>query len=82
MEKEPINRPFTDLPAFVNAHKIHLKEFTETAIRTNIKDDACLLTEAMQNVRAIDENKKRIMKKDQTLRCKLRYFLQIEAPHQ
>jgi DNA-nicking Smr family endonuclease len=63
MEKEPINRPFTDLPAFVTAHKIHLKEFTETAIRTNIKDDACLLTEAMQNVRTIDENKKRIIKK-------------------
>jgi DNA-nicking Smr family endonuclease len=63
MEKEPINRPFTDLPAFVTAHKIHLKEFTETATRTNIKDDACLLTEAMQNVRTIDENKKRIIKK-------------------
>jgi len=63
MEKEPINKPFTGLPAFVKAHKIHLKEFTETAIRTNIKDDTCLLTEAMQNVRAIDENKKRIIKK-------------------
>jgi DNA-nicking Smr family endonuclease len=63
MEKEPINRPFADLPAFVKAHKIHLKEFTETTIRTNIKDDAFLLTEAMQNVRAIDKNKKRIIKK-------------------
>jgi DNA-nicking Smr family endonuclease len=63
MEKEPINRPFSDLPAFVKAHKICLKEFTETAIRTNINDDACFLTEAMQNVRTIDNDKKRIIKK-------------------
>ena len=50
-------------PAFVKAHKIHLREFTETAIRTNIKDDSHLLTEAMEGVKTIDENKKRIMKK-------------------
>jgi DNA-nicking Smr family endonuclease len=63
MEKEPINKPFADLPAFIKAHNIHLNKFVETSIRTNIKDDSCLLTEAMQGVKTIDENKKRIQKK-------------------
>ncbi len=63
MEKEPINKPFTDLPAFVKAHKIHLKEFTETTTRMNIKDDTHLLIEAMEGVKTIDENKKRMRKK-------------------
>jgi hypothetical protein len=64
MEKEPINKTFADLPVFIKTHKIRLKELTKATIPTNIKDDSCLLTEAMQGVKAIDKNKKRtIMKK-------------------
>ena len=63
MEKEPINKPFADLPVFVRTHKIHLKELTRVVIPTNIKDDSSLLTEAMQGVKTIDESRKRIMNK-------------------
>jgi DNA-nicking Smr family endonuclease len=62
MEREPINRPFADLPAFVRAHKIPLKECKEAPIPTNIQDDSRLLTEAMNGVKTFDENSKRIMK--------------------
>jgi DNA-nicking Smr family endonuclease len=63
MEKEPINKPFADLPSFIKTHKLHIREFTETTIHTNTKDDSYLLTEAMEGVKTIDVNKKRIMKK-------------------
>jgi DNA-nicking Smr family endonuclease len=66
MEKEPINKPFTDLPAFVKRHKIHLKEFIETEVSTNIKDDVHLLTDAMQGVKTVHESKKKIMKRRDT----------------
>jgi DNA-nicking Smr family endonuclease len=68
MENQPINKPFADLPSFIKTHKIHVREFTETAIRTNIKDDSHLLSEAMQGVKTIVENKKRIIKKRDTRR--------------
>jgi DNA-nicking Smr family endonuclease len=71
MEREPINKPFADLPAFVKAHKITLKEYKETAIPTNIKDDTHLLTEAMQGVKTFDENMRRIIKQHTA-----RYFRQ------
>ena len=61
MEKGHMNKPFADLHAFVKAHKIHLNEFTETATRTNIKDDAHLLIEAMQGVKTVNKNKERII---------------------
>ena len=61
MENEPTNKPFADLPSFIKTHKLHIREFTEAAIRTNVKDDSHLLTEAMEGVRTIDANKKRIM---------------------
>ena len=63
MEKEPINKPFTDLPAFVKAHKIHLKEFMETDAPTNIKDDTYLLADAMQGVKTVQKSKEKIMKR-------------------
>lgn len=63
MEKEPINRPFADLPAFVKQHKIHLNEFAETNVPANIKDDTRLLTDAMQGVKAVHESKKKILKR-------------------
>jgi len=61
MEKEPINKPFADLPVFVKAQKIHLKVLAKAAIPINISDDSSLLIEAMQGVKTIDENKKRII---------------------
>jgi DNA-nicking Smr family endonuclease len=63
MEKEPINKPFADLPSFIKTHKLHIREFAEDTTRTHIKDDSHLLTEAMEGVKTIDVNKKRIMKK-------------------
>jgi DNA-nicking Smr family endonuclease len=63
MEKEPTNKPFADLPAFIRMHKIDIKKIAETPIGTSIKDDLCLLTDAMQGVKIIEEEKKRIMKK-------------------
>jgi DNA-nicking Smr family endonuclease len=71
MEREPINKPFADLPAFVKAHKITLKEYKETIIPTNLNDDRGLLTEAMQGVKTFDEDIKRIMKQHTA-----RYFRQ------
>lgn len=63
MDKEPINKPFTGLPAFMEAHNMHIKPFTEDVTRTDVKDDTCLLAEAMQGVKVIDKNKKKVLNK-------------------
>ena len=63
MEKELINKPFADLPAFVKAHKIHLRKLTETIVPINIVDDTDFFSDAMQGVQTIDKDKKKIIKK-------------------
>ncbi len=63
MEKEDINKPFANLPEFLKTHKIRIKKFTETAASISTGNDTDLFSDAMQGVKVIDEEKRKIVKK-------------------
>jgi DNA-nicking Smr family endonuclease len=64
MEKDmSINTPFANLPQFIQEHQINLTDFSFVERESKLEENTDLFNEAMQDVKTLDKNQKRIFKK-------------------